>query len=1327
MVASMPSQLGQEDGQSPSVVIDPSTDSPRNGDIEPKPQTPKDPDGDSQSSSKGSDDDVREMGTFSDDIPQTWKKPFILRGSKRYTDGTRESIEINGVEDLYAPNMLNPDGELDPTPSAPDKEVDKVSVGWLTAQDRISLPDTFLDPNKKHEIVVRIKRGQEQRLKVTYYYYINDPAGGIRALYEPFNSRQTKTIKYKGGGQVEFRIPVRFDFDWAERNKDVDLKDFDPKDVIFQINVGSFHFFGEEEMGRPAEIHSIDVVEVEDTGGEMKDLGGPMDGSKREELNSRHEEFESIVEAGLAVREELEPINSTLAWVIRAGLPVASHNFYSEQYGLIVVIDLKIDDEKIVEEAKFHEGREAYWMGIAEERPEKTFTQQEAHIIAWGEWITMLHKEGRLKGGELTPYHALQLKNMDDEARDAISKETAKDRRRHHTVMREAAEAGAIIDMEMIKIYENGVRDSATHKTTDAESSWMTMRRMFLQWEIIDMLFLSLLLIWEFQGYSLYQLGYWNFTTALCWVVAMPTVYLFAKITADIIRPLPKDSPGRIKAFLRSIRSPKTIRLPQDKMSLEESIDSGDIPQFVLTPRQFMASVLEKRIISTSLAISLAMQLAILSILNPALALIVPASIAVAVAAVFSYFEYKKFRGVEKKEHKRILRRVLRLAPWMAVFIGIFYAATIMKGIRDTISKKLPIVQEEQVTLIASMEIPVVGEKEDPPSVIVEGPTDPIKPKDDPFNPPATVKSKNYEITPLEQGETLSADIPKLRNVQCAVMGRIKYKDGTVEEQSYIIVKSLFDLRLPTPEKHPSDKPVESAEWVRMEWWASLDIPQSLLDSDEKHDLLILVKRGFEGQSLFIHLKLEHKEKSGDWKKSYILTGLSTEMIQDYPGGRQLIRIPIDWDREGVEESKGVKFKDLDRNNLKLELSIAPKFNDPFILKPKPIDIESAAVVLEGEGGEMKDLGGLIGFRKRKEISTRHREFENMVEAGQAVRTELESINSTLAWVIRADLSVASHNFYSEQYGLIVVIDEKIDDEKIIEEAKFHEGREAYWMGVTEERPDKIFTQHEAHVIAWGEWITMLRKERRLEDGALTPYHTVQINDMTDEARDAITKETEKARQWPHFVMEEAIASGALIDMMSIKIYENGVRDQAHAINFIKAIEDKKPSFIALGTDWITGYKDREYPQYNAINPLISSLRVFCEERKIPFICGDKEALAKGIEGIDLKDKNAYGVVLAAEDTIDMLDLEDNENVFLAGVNNRHLDINSTIPLMEMLKLLVRFSQKAYTIDEEAIQAESEYLGFELINDKRIYFVPKTEPMPIDEDARNMYKFQIYA
>ncbi len=182
---------------------------------------------------------------------------------------------------------------------------------------------------------------------------------------------------------------------------------------------------------------------------------------------------------------------------------------------------------------------------------------------------------------------------------------------------------------------------------------------------------------------------------------------------------------------------------------------------------------------------------------------------------------------------------------------------------------------------------------------------------------------------------------------------------------------------------------------------------------------------------------------------------------------------------------------------------------------------------------------------------------------------------------------------------------------------------------------------------------------------------------------------------------------------------------QAYSINFIKAIDDRKPHFIAVGTDWIKGYDRDNHPlEYAAINPLISSLRTFCEERGIPFICGDKDALDLEIGKIKSLDPDAYGVVLAGEDVIDELDLADDENVFLAAVNNEHLDANSYVPLVEMLMLLLRFSQKGFVIND---RIASDYLGFKPISKRRISFAPNAEKMPIDAEPRQMYEVQIFA
>jgi len=147
--------------------------------------------------------------------------------------------------------------------------------------------------------------------------------------------------------------------------------------------------------------------------------------------------------------------------------------------------------------------------------------------------------------------------------------------------------------------------------------------------------------------------------------------------------------------------------------------------------------------------------------------------------------------------------------------------------------------------------------------------------------------------------------------------------------------------------------------------------------------------------------------------------------------------------------------------------------------------------------------------------------------------------------------------------------------------------------------------------------------------------------------------------------------------------------EQTHSIEFAKAVEETQPSFIALGTSWIEGYEMEGNLQHNALNPLLSSIANFCEKRKIPFICGDDKTVAHKVKQIKTANPTARGVVLAGEDIINTLGLENDENVFLAGVNNGNLTIDSYLPVMEMLALLLRLLEADF-IDEESIKKEHE-------------------------------------
>jgi hypothetical protein len=193
--------------------------------------------------------------------------------------------------------------------------------------------------------------------------------------------------------------------------------------------------------------------------------------------------------------------------------------------------------------------------------------------------------------------------------------------------------------------------------------------------------------------------------------------------------------------------------------------------------------------------------------------------------------------------------------------------------------------------------------------------------------------------------------------------------------------------------------------------------------------------------------------------------------------------------------------------------------------------------------------------------------------------------------------------------------------------------------------------------------------------------------------------------------------------------------ERIHAITFddqvklLKADEKKSIDFIALGTSALKGYEPGT-EQHRALNPLISKLRNYCNERDIMFTCGNKTTVRKRIKKWkkDKKDnRNARGIVLDSEASLDELitelkeldriDLETDENVLLAGVNNKNMDNDSYIHLMEMLSLTLEFLRKG-KLNKEAIP---EYLGFENKGSGRIHFAPTS---PIDYDLKKVYELQ---
>ncbi|MBN1353635.1 MAG: hypothetical protein JW994_03070 [Candidatus Omnitrophica bacterium] len=252
--------------------------------------------------------------------------------------------------------------------------------------------------------------------------------------------------------------------------------------------------------------------------------------------------------------------------------------------------------------------------------------------------------------------------------------------------------------------------------------------------------------------------------------------------------------------------------------------------------------------------------------------------------------------------------------------------------------------------------------------------------------------------------------------------------------------------------------------------------------------------------------------------------------------------------------------------------------------------------------------------------------------------------------------------------------------------------------------------------------------------GNLLPYEVTTVAVDTNQA--VLTKLSDRgtSQAWP-FLAKASYFLERLCDALGQK-GENLVpeTEQAYAINTAKRLEalqagkDSELSFIALGTDWIKGYDENNPRQYVALNPLVTSLAGFCERRGIQFEYGDDTEVADRVKRIKAANSEARGIVLAGEDMVRMLSLEDDKNVFLGGVNNENLTVESYMPIMEMLELLLMLLETD-SIDEKAVERAHERLGvrFERGKTRYIFFTPE-RIVPEKYDTLEMvYKLQTFA
>lgn len=180
-------------------------------------------------------------------------------------------------------------------------------------------------------------------------------------------------------------------------------------------------------------------------------------------------------------------------------------------------------------------------------------------------------------------------------------------------------------------------------------------------------------------------------------------------------------------------------------------------------------------------------------------------------------------------------------------------------------------------------------------------------------------------------------------------------------------------------------------------------------------------------------------------------------------------------------------------------------------------------------------------------------------------------------------------------------------------------------------------------------------------------------------------------------------------------------------VAFIQARSQDRPLVIALGTNWIKGYEKGSYPQYYALNPLIVSLRSYCESRGIPLIVDDDSKLPALINAERAREgyAGARVVVLAGKDDVALDEFtalrNDRKNTFVFGVDNQKLTPDSYIPLMEMLTIALKLS-----LGFDPARCNT-LIAIVKDNTLRIFiFVPPSQPLNY-EQLKGIYEVQKFA
>ena len=257
-------------------------------------------------------------------------------------------------------------------------------------------------------------------------------------------------------------------------------------------------------------------------------------------------------------------------------------------------------------------------------------------------------------------------------------------------------------------------------------------------------------------------------------------------------------------------------------------------------------------------------------------------------------------------------------------------------------------------------------------------------------------------------------------------------------------------------------------------------------------------------------------------------------------------------------------------------------------------------------------------------------------------------------------------------------------------------------------------------------------------EGAL-PYYMrkIFVEEHNAQAKWLTFKEAVRRMEVALHELEIALSD---VNIEGKKLSSKSTEDFQDAIEYIQAkTEDKSIAGVVLGTSWIEGYnewlkekgKDPHF-QFQHINPLISSIKTWCEKRNIPFRIEDdrnKEHFLATIEALRGDNPGGKVAVLAAEDTItsnQFKPLRNNKKAyFMVGVNNENLTSDSYIRIVDMLNLTMRL---AFDIPIDLDNSHIDIVPAKDTEGHVLYYIftPHAEPKNYEE-LRTIYTLQKFA